>query len=103
MEYKIFQIPRPDLILYLHLPVALSQKLLKNKLAFKKRYAKGRKDVVEDNLMYMETSQKSALSIIQKSNNWVKIQCERAGAVKPREEIHQLIYDQVRKLSKSRK
>src|SRR3989344_8797310 len=49
MEYGVFKIPRPDIILYLDLPVALSQKLLRNKLlAVKKRYIEGRKDVVED-------------------------------------------------------
>ena len=101
MEYGVFKIPRPDVIAYLHLPVALSQKLLKAKvkqLALKKRYLEGKKDVAEDNLIHMEASQESALSIIKKSNNWFKIECDNNGEVRSREEIHAMIYSKVRKL-----
>ena len=101
MEYGVFKIPRPDIILYLDLPVALSQKLLRNKLlAVKKRYIEGRKDVVEDNLRYMINSQRSALSIIKKSNNWKRIHCARGGQIKSREEIHEDIYKNLQKLLK---
>lgn len=94
MEYGVFKIPKPDLILYLDLPIRLSQKLLRTKLAsFKKRYNKGRKvDVAEDNLAHMDASRRSALGMIKKSNNWQKIDCDGDGEIKPRQVIHERIW-----------
>lgn len=102
MEYGVFKIPRPDMILYLHLPVSLSQKLLRGKLlAFKKRYTEGRKDVAEDNLMHLANSQKSALGIIRRNNNWHKVECQQNdGEVKPKEVIHEAVYRRVIRLFK---
>ena len=99
MEYGVFRLPRPDIIIYLHLPIKLTQKLLKNKLlAYKKRYTEGRKDVAEDNLKHLEASQKNALSIIKSKNNWYKIECERDGEIMPREDIHRMILEKVRRV-----
>ena len=100
MEYDIFQIPKPDIIVYLDLPIELSQKLLRNKLSsFKKRYNKGRKvDVAEDNLVHMDASRRSALDMIKKSNNWLKIDCDGGGIVQSREVIHEHIWKAVMSL-----
>lgn len=100
MEYGVFKIPKPDIIVYLDLPIELSQKLLRNKLSsFKKRYNKGRKvDVAEDNLIHMDASRRSALGMIKKSNNWLKIDCDGGGTIQPREVIHEHIWKAVTSL-----
>lgn len=103
MEYGVFQIPKPDIIVYLDLPIELSQKLLRNKLlSFKKRYNKGRKvDVAEDNLVHMNASRRSALGMIKKSNNWLKIDCDGGGIIQPREVIHERVWKAVASLVSS--
>lgn len=96
MEHEILGVPRPDMIVYLNLPIEVSQALLqkaKSKEAakasdFKKRYMKGKTDVVEDNLKYMEDSRQSALKIIKSKNNWKKIECYVRGALRDIEDIH---------------
>jgi dTMP kinase len=96
MEHDILGVPRPDMIVYLNLPIAVSQTLLqkaKSKEAaqatdFKKRYMKGKTDVVEENIEYMENSRQSALKIIKSKNNWKKIDCYVRGSLRSIEDIH---------------
>ena len=94
MEHGVFGLPRPDLIIYLHLPIQNILRLLKNKDRQKKgAYAKGKKDRVEANKAYLENAQKSALELIKLSKNWRKIDCaDGAGGILPREVIHEKIY-----------
>ena len=100
MEFGVFKIPRPDVIIYLSLPVRLSLKLLKKakKDDTKKRYLKGKKDVVESSLRYLEESRKSALSIIRGSNNWKEVVCNRGNEILPKEAIHELLWREARKV-----
>jgi dTMP kinase len=101
MEYGVFKIPRPDLVLYLDVPVEVSRRLLEQngtKMAKnKKRHLKGRKDVVESDIDYLSKSIKMASDIVRKKNNWKRISCVKGGELLSRETIHELIYDVVRK------
>lgn len=94
MEHTVFGLPRPDLIIYLHLPMKSVLKLLKQKDSTrKKRYAKGKKDTVEQDYAYLESAQKSALELMKTSKNWKKIECaDKTGAILPKEAIAREIY-----------
>ena len=101
MEFGVFGIPRPDVIIYLSLPVALSITLLKKSKKLgdkKKRYLNGKRDVVENSLRYLEESRKSALSIIRGSNNWKEVVCNRGNEILPKEAIHELVWREARKV-----
>jgi dTMP kinase len=98
MEHGAFGIPRPDLIVYLHLPVELSVALLKTKAATdKKKYLKGKRDTVEDDVRYLANAQQSALKIIQAGAKWQKIVCNKGKQILSREVIHDKIWDSLRK------
>jgi thymidylate kinase len=98
MEHKVFGIPRPDLIVYLHLPVTLSLLLLRTKAANdKKKYLKGKWDTVENDMRYLANAQKSALKIIQAGARWCKIVCNKGNTILPREVIHENIWTVVKK------
>lgn len=94
MEHGVFGLPRPDLIVYLHLSMKEVLRLLKNKdRNVKKRYAHRGKDVVEGDPAYLEASQKSALKLIQEKSHWKKIECsEGKGGILPKEIIHEKLY-----------
>ncbi len=97
MEHKVFGIPRPDLIVYLHLPVALSLLLLRTKAATdKKKYLKGKWDTVENDMRYLANSQKSALKIIQAGGKWHKVVCNKGTEILSREVIHERIWEVLR-------
>jgi len=92
LEHKVFGIPRPDLIMYLHMPTAAAQKLLVEAVKGKK-YLKGKKDSTETDLTYQENSKKKALAIVKQLNNWHKIPCAKGTKVRTREEIHEDIWN----------
>jgi dTMP kinase len=80
MEHEVFKIPRPDLIIYLDLPLTVSQALLQEKqrnrvLAEKKRYTTRTRDAAEENMEHLDQARRNALKLVAAKNNWVKIDC----------------------------
>ena len=102
MEYEVFGIPRPDMTFYLSLPIDLVLKLLKKRDSskMKREYLKKKKDVHESDTEFLMNSRKSALWLSKNQKNWNKIDCSKKGEVLPREEIHEMIYEKVKKLIK---
>jgi dTMP kinase len=87
MEFDVFGIPRPDITLYLHVPVAISQKLMKKR---------GKRDLAEKNLEHLRNTEKSALFISRSQKNWKKIDCTDGADILPREAVHEKIYTVLR-------
>ncbi len=96
IEHKVFGLPRPDAIIYLDLPVAMSMELLKQKTVHRKRYLEGKRDLAENDIKHLESSRKHALSIVQKANHWIKIECSKDGKILPRGYIHELVLKEVK-------
>ena len=92
MEYKVFKIPQPDLVIYLDVPFEVSKEWLKQKVAKRrKKYLHGRKDVAEDNLLHLKNSRLSALSLAKQNKNWVRIKCCRGMVCLAPEQVHELV------------
>lgn len=94
MEHEVFKIPRPDAIVYLDMPIAVTAKLLKEAKKGKE-YKKGKKDATEESIEYQENSRKRALSIVKKLNAWHRIACAERGKPRTREVIHEEIFSHV--------
>lgn len=90
MEFGVFKLPRPDRILYLHLPTEMSVRLIDKR--------GGKKDLAEKNLKYLADARESGLKMIQAGNKWKKIECSEKGEILPREVIHERIYADVKKV-----
>lgn len=96
MEHDVFNIPRPDLILYLDISVDLTKKLLENKSAKeKKKYFEG-VDQHEGDIEHLESARESGLKAISENNNWQKIECAVNGEILSIDEIHTKIYELVK-------
>lgn len=82
-EYKKMGIPKPDKVIFLDMPVEISQKLMS------KRYDgdEDKKDVHEKNVQFLLTCRKAALYTAKKWG-WNIINCSRDGAPRTREEIN---------------
>lgn len=103
MEHTAFGLPRPDHIFFLYVPYDISRQLLsgKDQADKKKVYLKrGKKDIVETNRKYLENSTRSALKLVSELNAWTKIECAIRGQMRSREEIHEELWSQVRKIVK---
>ncbi len=100
MEFGIFQLPRPDLILYLDVPREVSDELLSQKKQgiSQNRFVRGKKDVAESNHKHLDDSRKSAMKLVQENNTWVKITCTRKKELLSREIIAEMVWNEVAKV-----
>lgn len=82
-EYNKLGLPKPDMVLYLDMPVEVSQKLLDN------RYLgdPAKKDIHEKNVKYLEECRKNALYVAERCN-WDVIDCANDGFPVPIEDIY---------------
>lgn len=85
-EYKKLGLPQPDKVIYLEVPIEVSQKLLS------KRYCgdENQKDLHEANLNFLKNCQESA-DYVAKNQNWARIKCSDGENMKPIETIHKEI------------
>lgn len=94
MEHGVFSLPRPDLVLYLDMPVEISQKLLLEKNnQNSKKYLKGKADVHESDTEHLKSAQASAQFLADNDDSWQKINCAPDGKLLSREEIHKQIFE----------
>jgi dTMP kinase len=99
MEFGVFKIPKPDAVIFLHLPIEITLELIRKRAEEnEKKSGKADKDLAEENAKHLEDTRKSALKIVQKSNKWFKIECSKKDQILSREEIHEKVYDLVRKI-----
>lgn len=96
LEYGIFKIPRPQAIIYLDMPLGISQKLLKKNSAQKKKtYLKGERDIHENDLKHLSDAKNSAIELVKKNNNWIRIDCAKDGNPLAVEEINRSIMEKI--------
>ena len=91
-EYNKIGIPRPDLVIFLDMPVDVSQKLMTS------RYNgdEGKKDVHEANVDFLNNCRKSALYTAKKQG-WAVVPCSDGIYPIPIKEKHNTILDFVKK------
>lgn len=101
MEYKVFGIPRPTIVLYLSVPLEVSIKMMKERNATAKRnYAGNKKDVHEVDTEFQKNSRNSALWLAQTLKYFKKIDCAPNDEILPREIIHEVVYKKVKEVIK---
>ncbi|MFA6524212.1 MAG: dTMP kinase [Candidatus Paceibacterota bacterium] len=100
MEYGVFKIPKPDTVFYLSLPINIVLKLLKHRDSSKMKrvYLKKKKDVHESDVDFMKNSINSAIWLANTQKNWIKIDCSKNGEILSRSEIHEMVYEKVKKI-----
>ncbi|MDP3837217.1 MAG: dUTP diphosphatase [bacterium] len=90
IEYKIFNIPKPDLYLILHVEAEVAQKMAKDR---GREDWKGKtKDIHEENLDHLKKAEQVYLEIAQTMPDFRLIKCTRNGEVMSREDIHYLVW-----------
>lgn len=87
-EYNKIGIPKPDLVIYLDMPVEISQRLMTS------RYSgdEGKKDVHEKNVEFLKKCRKSALYAAQKQG-WCVVECSDGENSLSIETIHNKIIE----------
>jgi len=90
LEYKLFNIPKPDLSLILHVEADIAQKLAANR--HREDWIGKTRDIHEENLNHLQKAEQVYLEIAQMFPDFKLIKCTREGEIMTREEIHELVW-----------
>ena len=96
LEYKIFEIPRPDLSIILHVESDIAQKLAKARA--REDWAGKKTDIHEDNLDHLKKAERVYLEIANSFPDFRLISCTRNSEILSREEISLLVWPAVKKI-----
>jgi dTMP kinase len=91
VEYDAFGIPREDMVIFLYVPHAVSQKLIEQKNSRKYMGNTKQKDIHESNDELMKEVEQVYLRMAKQFPHWVTIDCTKDGQILPKEEIHKKI------------
>ena len=90
-EYDKLGLPRPDLTIYLDVPTAFTEKLMRHREAATNTKA----DIHEKDMDYLATCRETGRAAA-KFYNWTIIDCVKDGQMRSIEDIHEEIYQKVR-------
>jgi dTMP kinase len=93
LEFELYRMPRPDLVVLLDLSVASAQRLIANKPA--RSYTERTADIQEADADYLTRVRALYLDLACREPNWSVISCERHGSLRPVDEIAEEIRDLV--------
>jgi len=85
LEYEVFGIPRPNIVIFLYVPLTFAQTLI----------AKKTKDQYEKNFFYLKKVENMYLDTVKINKNWVKIDCVENNKIISPEIIHRRVLDKL--------
>ncbi|GAA0079327.1 thymidylate kinase [Clostridium sp. CTA-5] len=94
LEFNLYKLPVPDCVVFLDVPPEISQELMKDRA--NKFTGEKEKDIHERDKQYLINSYNNSLKIAEKYN-WNKIKCNNGNKLKSIDEIHNAIYNEVKK------
>ena len=97
LEYKVYAIPKPDMVIYLHVPIEVSQELIKVKIKGERGF-KSKIDMHELDVDYLKRVQDVYIDIAQKDNSWVTIDCSKNNQILTKEEIAEKLWNVISKI-----
>ena len=86
-EFEKMRLPKPDLVILLDLPIALSREMLRHREADTHTTA----DIHEKNTAYLESCRAAAAAAAE-YYGWAVVNCAKDGKVRSVEDIHEEIY-----------
>ncbi|MDQ5983580.1 MAG: Thymidylate kinase [Eubacteriales bacterium SKADARSKE-1] len=92
-EYAKLSLPRPSLVIYLDMPVEISQKFMTQRY----KGEETKKDLFEKNVEYLNKCRKSALYTAKKLN-WKIVTCNEGDNPKTVDEIHNKVFNLVKEV-----
>lgn len=98
MEYEILGIPRPDLVIFLHVTPEIGQKLVGKKE--ERAYTRGKShDIHEEDIELLRRTEEVYLEMA-KDPEWKTVECVKDGEIMSIEDIHQKVIGIVKEFLK---
>lgn len=99
LEYTIFNIPKPDLNLILHVPAEVAQKLVDMKSSEVRQYANGKKrDLHEADINHLKNAEKVFLEIAKLFPNTKLVECVEKNELLTPDRVHNKVWELVRRI-----
>lgn len=101
MEYGVLGLPKPDMILFLHVDPIVAHRLVAQKTAKARKYAAGSKyDVLEADLDHQRNAIKQSLKLLDTNYEWRKIDCMDKTRLLTKDEVATKVWYELKKLLK---
>lgn len=94
LEYNKLGIPKPDLVLYLSVPVKISNSLVKLRAQNNKKI---KIDKYESNVAYQRKAVLNARLLCRKNRSWQLINCVERGKLLSKKDIHERVWKEIKK------
>lgn len=92
-EYKELGLPEPDVVIFLYVPIGISQKLIS-----KRSKAKGRPDLHENDKLYQKNVIETYINLAKGRKNWHIVGCTNSrGRILSKNVIHEKILKIIKK------
>lgn len=94
LEYDELALPRPNVVIYLHVPVTVASELIvrKDSRAYLAESGDTKKDQYERDTAYQEEVVRVYLSLTAERPDWHRIECVKDGLMLSRDDIHEQVY-----------
>lgn len=96
LEYNLFEIPKPDINIFLHLAPEIAQTLVDQK-GHRDYVGGAKRDIHEADLDHLRDTEKVFLQLAEIMPNASLIKCAPEGELLTREVIHEMIWEIVKK------
>lgn len=96
LEYEIFNIPKPDLNIILHVPAEISQSLARQRQ--NPDWVGETSDIHQDDLEHLKNAEKTYMEIAKNFPDFTVIECAAGGQMLSRGKINDLIWEKIKKL-----
>lgn len=96
LEYKMFEIPEPDLSIILHVKPEISQKLAQDRA--REDWHGKTNDIHENDISHLHKAEQTYLEIANSFPNFFLVECTKDDNIMSREEIHRRVWNQSKEL-----
>lgn len=87
LEYNQYKIPKPDLIMFLHVPAEIAQSLVTKR--------GNKKDIHEADLQHLKDTEQAYMEIAKKEG-WTIVECVKDREIMPIEDIQQIVWGRIK-------
>lgn len=98
LEYEVFAMPKPDLVLFMNMPVEIAISRILQKSPKDRKYAFGaKKDLLESDLVHQQQALKEVIALAKKTKSSAIIETTEGDRLLTKEEIADRIWEIVKK------
>lgn len=94
LEHKVYAVPKADLTIFLHVPIEISQELIKGRLK-ESEGLKSKADLHEEDTGYLERVRDTYIELATSDTHWCTIECTENDQIRSKEEISKEIWGRI--------